>query len=38
MELLSGVKVKPSIRATDVVVQDLLRTKFDVIACDDVLE
>jgi CxxC motif-containing protein len=38
MEVLSTVEVSPPVRASDVVVRDLLRTGVDVIACDDLVD
>jgi CxxC motif-containing protein len=38
MEFLASVEVRPPVKASDVVVRDLLRTGVDVIACDDLLE
>ena len=38
MGVLSSVEVRPPVKASDVIVRDLLRTGVDVIACDDLLE
>jgi CxxC motif-containing protein len=38
MEFLAGVEVRPPVRASDVIVRDLLHTGIDVIACDDLLD
>jgi CxxC motif-containing protein len=38
MDFLASVEVKPPVKASDVIVRDLLRTGVDVIACDDLLE
>ena len=38
MEVLSTVEVSPPVRASDVVVRDLLHTGVDVIACDDLVD
>ena len=38
MEVLSSVEVRPPVRASDVIVRDLLHTGVDVIACDDLVD
>jgi len=38
MDYLSSVKVRPPVKASDVIVRDLLQTGVDVIACDDLME
>jgi len=38
MEALSSVEVRPPVKASDVIVRDLLQTGVDVIACDDLLD
>jgi len=35
---LSSVEVRPPVKASDVIVRDLLQTGVDVIACDDLLD
>lgn len=36
--VLSSVEVRPPVRASDVIVRDLLHTGVDVIACDDLVD